>query len=168
MEETTKKECSCQPVWGVLRLLMGWVFLWAFLDKCFGFWISTQPEKAWINGGSPTFGFLKFAATGPLAPFYNSIATSNLVEWLFMLGLLFVGVTLLLGVMVRLGSFFGAVMVFLMWTAVLPPENNPMIDDHIVYMVIMIGLIKSQSGQWLGLGKQWQETSLVKKLPWLG
>lgn len=35
------------------RLVIGWVFLWAFLDKVFGFGFSTPSERAWINGGSP-------------------------------------------------------------------------------------------------------------------
>ncbi len=58
-------------IWGVLRLSMGWVFLWAFLDKllALGFATGRNPETgvvdrfgdaAWIYGGSPTDGFLKF------------------------------------------------------------------------------------------------------------
>ena len=57
--------------WGLLRIAMGWIFLWAFLDKCFGLGFATgrDPETgaidfgsadAWINGGSPTEGFLSF------------------------------------------------------------------------------------------------------------
>jgi hypothetical protein len=65
---------------GVLRLSLGWVFLWAFLDKAFalGFDTGRKPDTgvvtrfgdaAWIHGGSPTKGFLKFATDGPLASF---------------------------------------------------------------------------------------------------
>ena len=31
-------------------------------------------DAAWINGGSPTEGFLAFGADGPFKGFYNSIA----------------------------------------------------------------------------------------------
>ena len=41
----------------VLRVSMGFVFLWAFLDKAFGLHYSTPSSKAWIHGGSPTKGF---------------------------------------------------------------------------------------------------------------
>ena len=54
---------------------LGWVFLWAFLDKTFGLGFGTGldaetgvvdrfGDAAWINGGSPTLGFLNFGATG--------------------------------------------------------------------------------------------------------
>jgi len=37
----------------VLRITTGFVFLWAFLDKTFGFGYATPSAKAWIHGGSP-------------------------------------------------------------------------------------------------------------------
>ncbi|MEU0650528.1 hypothetical protein ABZ537_51060, partial [Streptomyces umbrinus] len=48
-----------------LRLLTGFVFLWAFLDKIFGFGYATPSGKGWIDGGSPTMGFLSGVAAGP-------------------------------------------------------------------------------------------------------
>src|ERR1044072_1320309 len=41
-----------------LRLLTGFAFLWAFLDKTFGLGYATPSGKGWIDGGSPTKGFL--------------------------------------------------------------------------------------------------------------
>src|SRR5689334_12004100 len=41
-----------------LRLLTGFVFLWAFLDKTFGLGYATASGKGWLDGGSPTKGFL--------------------------------------------------------------------------------------------------------------
>ena len=37
-------------------MVLGFEFLWAFLDKTFGFGYATPAERAWINGGSPTKG----------------------------------------------------------------------------------------------------------------
>lgn len=154
--------------WGVLRLLMGWIFLWAFLDKTFGLGFATTSEKAWIFGGSPTFGFLSFATKGPFAEFYQSLAGNGLVDWMFMLGLLFVGVTLVTGIFVRLGSLVGISMMILMYTAAsLPPENNPFVDEHIIYAIVMFGFIVSKPGNYLGLGKSWSENKIVKKLGFL-
>jgi hypothetical protein len=40
------------------RIALGWTFLWAFTDKLLGLGFATEPQNAWIRGGSPTFGFL--------------------------------------------------------------------------------------------------------------
>ena len=121
----------------LLRFGMAFIFLWAFVDKTFGLGFATTVEKAWINGGSPTTGFLTNATQGPLAGLFQSLAGLQIVDWLFMLGLLFVGLTLLVNKFVKWGSIAGSVMLFLMYLAVLPPENNPLIDDHIIYIVVL-------------------------------
>ena len=155
-------------VLGLLRLIIGWVFLWAFIDKVFGLGFATTADKAWLVGASPTAGFLQFAVHGPFASFYQSLAGVPLVDWLFMLGLLFVGISLMLGIFVRLGSFAGIIMLALMYTAIgLFPANNPFIDEHIIYILILIVLILTNSGQYLGFGKWWANTSLVQKYKFL-
>lgn len=42
----------------LLRLVLGFEFLWAFLDKTFGLGYTTPAAKSWLNGGSPTKGYL--------------------------------------------------------------------------------------------------------------
>jgi len=66
-----------------------------------------------------------------------------LVDWLFMLGLLGVGLSLLFNVWTRLGAFAGGLMLALMYFAAFPPKNNPIVDDHIVYILVLI-LIASE------------------------
>jgi thiosulfate dehydrogenase (quinone) large subunit len=119
-------------------------------------------EKAWINGGSPTYGFLTFGAHGPLANFYNSIASSVLVEWLFMLGLFFAGFTLTFGIMIRLGGLSGSLLMLLMYSALLPPENHPFIDEHIIYAFFMLGFVFVHTCRHLGLGRWWTSLGFVK------
>ena len=49
---------TTRVVLAALRVVLGFHFLnWAFVDKLFGFGFATVPEKAWINGGSPTTGY---------------------------------------------------------------------------------------------------------------
>lgn len=158
-----------QWYWATLRLTLGLMFLWAFLDKTFGWGFATKPAGAWLNGGSPTLGFLKFGVTGPFADFYHTIAGSPLVDWLFMLGLLGVGLALTLGVAIRFASWCGLVMVLLMYSALLPPKNHPFIDDHILEAVSFVGLIVTSAapGELLGLGKWWKQLGLVQKMRWL-
>ena len=49
----------------VFRVVLGFEFLWAFLDKLFGLGYATPSAKAWIAGGSPTKGFLSSVDVGP-------------------------------------------------------------------------------------------------------
>ena len=149
-------------IWAALRIGMGWLFLWPFLDKLFGLGFTTAPEDAWIAGGSPTFGYLKFATSGPLALIFQSLAGTPIVDWLFMLGLLFIGLALLSGIGVSIAAYSGAVMVLLMWLSNLPPEHNPFLDEHIVYVIVLIGLAIAKSGHWIGLGKWWSERAKVR------
>ncbi len=154
----------------LLRWGLGISFLWPFFDKLFGFGFSTPPENAWIAGGSPTAGFLNFGSTGPFAPLYSRIGGHPVVDFLFMASLLFLGVTLVLGILLKITAIGGSLLMFMMWTAVLPKEHNIlMIDEHIIYILVLllIGFGFTQEEQWGGLGNRWQNTSLVKKAPFL-
>ena len=154
-------------IWGVLRIAMGWIFLWSFFDKLIGLGFATTSDKSWIVGGSPTSGFLEFGTGTLFGGFFQSLAGSAIVDWLFMLGLLFVGVALILGIGVKIAGYTGSFILLLMWLALLPLENNPIIDDHIIYILVMLGLTVVESGNWLGLGKRWANTNLVKKYNFL-
>ena len=145
---------------------MGLIFLWAFIDKLFGLGFATTSEKSWLSGASPTASFLQFGVHGPFANFYHGLAGSGLVDWLFMLGLLFIGLTLTLGIVVRLGTLTGAALLFLMYTAVgIQPANHPFIDEHFIEIIVMLLLMFSESGKHLGLGNAWAKTALVEKYP---
>jgi len=154
----------------VTRMLMGFYFLWAFLDKVFGFGFATPAERAWINGGSPTTGFLSNAtAESPLAGLFTALAGVPLVDWLFMLGLLGVGLTLLTGIGVRLGAVAGVAMLFLMYLAEFPltltGATNPLIDSHIIDMGVMAIAFFAVPTQRLSLARPWRV--LVGDKTWL-
>jgi thiosulfate dehydrogenase (quinone) large subunit len=121
----------------VLRIVMALVFLWAFFDKLFGLGFATAPEKSWLSGGSPTTGFLTHGTHGPFTAIFQSLAGIAIVDWLFMLGLLFIGLTLLFNRYIKWGAVAGIVMMSLMYLATLPPENHPFIDEHIVYALVL-------------------------------
>jgi len=127
-------------IWLKLRLVMGLIFLWAFVDKLFGLGFATKSENSWLNGGSPTSGYLTNAVHGPLAEFFKSLAGIVVVDWLFMVGLLFVGITLLVNRFVIWGAIAGSAMLFLMWISAFPPANNPILDDHVVYILVLAAL----------------------------
>ena len=159
----------------VLRIAFGLTFLWAFVDKLLALGFSTGYDEtgkldrfgdaAWINGASPTEGFLKFGADGPFQGFYNSIAGAALVDWLFMLGLLGIGLALTLGIATRLACAAGALLYLMMWTVVLPPENNPVLDDHILGAITLVVLALQNAGDTWGFGKRLAGTRLVQANP---
>ncbi len=154
-------------IFGIIRLSMGWIFLWAFFDKVFGLGFATTANKSWLNGISPTLGFLKHGTYGPLSSFFQSMAGNIIVDWLFMLGLLFVGLALILGIGVKIASYVGTIMMLLIWLSALPPKNNLFLDEHIIYILILLSFIYIKPGQYLGMGKWWFETKLVQKYTFL-
>ena len=161
-----------------LRLLTGFVFLWAFLDKTFGLGYATPSGKGWIDGGSPTKGFLSSVAAGPMESTFHDWAGAGWANWLFMLGLLAVGVALTAGVALRLAAVAGTAMMALMWLAEWPPakhlsdgspsmSSNPFVDYHLVYAAVLIALAVAGAGVTWGLGKLWATLPVVRDHTWL-
>lgn len=149
----------------LLRIALGFILFWAFLDKTFGLGFSTPSDKSWLAGASPTSGFLS-GVSGPFASIYNNLAGNPLVEWLYMLGLLFIGLALILGIALRIAGYSGALFMAILWTAVLWPKNNPFLDQHIVYLLAFLVFANATKyGDVLGIGKWWKSLSFVKKYP---
>jgi thiosulfate dehydrogenase [quinone] large subunit len=160
------------------RILLGFVFLWAFLDKTFGWGYATRSAGAWINGGSPAKGFLAHVAAGPLQSTFHSWAGAAWADWLFMLGLLGIGTALLAGVALRPAAVSGTLLLALMWAAEWPParhlasgaasgSSNPFADYHLVYAVLLVALAAAGAGDTWGLGARWARLSVVRAHPWL-
>lgn len=157
---------SAKYYWGLLRLSLGFIMLWAFVDKLFGLGFATTHDKAWLAGNSPTFSFLKFGTKGPFAIWFQMIAGSPIVDWLFMMGLMLIGLALLFGIGVRLAGYGGALMMLLMYLAsATPPLNNPLIDEHIIYAIIFLAFTAVDPGLTFGFGRCWSEIPMVKKFP---
>ena len=161
----------------VARLLLGFTFLWAFFDKTFGLGYATTSSNAWIHSGSPTFGFLSHVEVGPFQGLFHSLAGNWLVNWLFMLGLLGIGLALVTGLALRVMAIAGVTMMIMMWaaewplarhtsTGALTGSTSPFVDYHLIYAVamVMIALIAGAGSTW-GLADRWADTSFVKRHP---
>jgi thiosulfate dehydrogenase [quinone] large subunit len=156
------------------RLAVGFVFLWAFLDKLFGLHYATLPAKAWINGGQPSQGFLSHAPEGTgyfLGGFYHAIA-SPVSDALFMLGLAGIGLALVLGMGVRIAGVSCALLMAFMWIAEAPwvagaDSTNPFVDYHVVYALVAVTAALTLAGDTWGLGKWWANLPVVKAHGWL-
>ncbi|HZK05330.1 MAG TPA: DoxX family protein [Actinomycetaceae bacterium] len=146
-----------------LRIVLGFTFFWAFIDKVFGLGFSTPPERSWINGGSPTAGFLGGSTApevnNPFKPMFEFfLSWGVLADIVFMVGLLAIGVALLLGAGLKIAAITGGILVFLMYLAAFPftrGGTNPIFDSHILQLVGLVILPLTLAGDTWGVGKIW-------------
>lgn len=157
----------------VTRVAIGWVFLWAFLDKLFGWGYATASKNAWIHGGSPTKGFLASVSAGPMASIYHSWAGKGWADWLFMLGLAAIGVAVIAGVALRIAAVAGTAMMAFMWMAEWPlakhgaagltGSTNPLVDYHVIFALVLIVIAAIGAGDTWGLGRWWAKLPFVRE-----
>jgi thiosulfate dehydrogenase (quinone) large subunit len=179
---------ALQRVVAALRMLLGFTFLWAFLDKAFALGFSTGRvlddagntvkiaffgDTAWIHGASPTAGAIGFALKGPFADAIQTVTGYQMtaqgphvdawIDWVYMLSMLLIGIGLITGVMTRIAAVGGIVWlaVFYAGTAIWP-EHNPFVDEHVIDAVVLLALIFANAGRYYGLGKMWQRLDAVK------
>jgi thiosulfate dehydrogenase (quinone) large subunit len=176
-KEPPTAEVKAGRIWGVLRIAMGWTFLWAFLDKAFGLGFATgrNPDTgvidffgkdAWIHGGSPTDGVLTFALRGPFKGLFGGLAGQTWIEWVYMASMLLIGGALILGLGTRLAALGGIAWMGIFYTATaIWPDNNPFLDEHVVYAIVLAGIAFVGAGRYLGLQRHWERLSLVKRFP---
>ena len=160
------------------RISLGFVFLWAFLDKTFGFHYATPTARAWIHGGSPTKGFLTSVDVGPFQGTLHSIAGNPITDWLFMLGLLGIGLALIAGIGLRIAAVAATLMMAMMWIAEYPlaqhtstgqptTSTNPITDYHFIYALGAIVTALTYAGHTWGLGRWWTKLPFVQHHRWL-
>ena len=174
---TESREARGGLVWGLLRIGMGWIFFWAFLDKLLALGFATGRDSetgvvdrfgdaAWINGGSPTEGFLSFGLHTKwfFQDFYSSLAGQGWVDWVYMISMLTIGVALMLGILVRPAAIAGIVWMLMFYTAAaIWPANNLFLDDHLIYAIVLAGLAWVAAGRYLGFGRRWERRGIVRR-----
>ena len=185
VEKETRQSRALGTTLGVARLLLGFEFLWAFVDKTFGFGFGTKSADAWIHGGTPASGVM-FSLTGPFTNFYQTITGGHAVtgftpqgapmgfvpvhawvDWVYMAAMLLIGVGLLTGVMTRIAAAGGIAWMTIFYTATFfaTPRYNPFFDVHVLAVVVLVAIIIANAGRFVGLGKIWQRYDAVKRHP---
>ena len=150
---------------GIVWILLGFVFLWSFLDKTFGLY-GTSPNESWLAGESPTAGYLG-SLEGTLAPVFHAMAGQPWVDWMFMLGMGLVGMALILGVAMRLAAVGAVALMGSLYLTSVPLEDNPLIDEHLMYGTLAVVLMLMRAGDVLGAGRLWARTPLARRVPWV-
>jgi len=162
-----------RKVLAVARVVIGFTFLWAFVDKLFGFGFATPSSRAWINGGTPAQGFIK-GIDGPFHDVFQIVA-NPVGDWLFMAGLLGIGVAMIAGAGLRIAAAAGTLLMVFMFLAEWPAatalvdgkvvsgSTNPVVDSHWHEALLLIISAVTLAGDTWGLGKWWGNLGFVKK-----
>ena len=148
----------------LLRISLGWLFFYAGVTKVF------NPE--WSAAG-----YLRGAKT--FAGFYQLLLGTNILtvvnfvnEW----GLTLLGISLILGIGVRLSSILGAFLMLLYYFARLdfphPDPNSFLVDQHIIYALVLLLFANLRAGRVWGLENWCANLSICSKFPklrnWFG
>ena len=140
------------------RLTMAWTFLYAashqLLDPTF--------TVAAFLSHTKTFHSMYAVFTTPLVSPY--------ITFLVSYGHLLIGLSLLVGLMVRVSAAFGIGLMLIYWTAhmdwpFIENKNNFIVDYHIVYMGVLVYLIGKHAGHVWGLDGWVEQLPLVARHP---
>jgi thiosulfate dehydrogenase [quinone] large subunit len=147
-----------------LRVVMGWILFQAGLEKLF--------DPTWTAAG-----YLQNAVPdgNPFATMFADMAGSAVVDQLVIWGLTLTGLGLLLGAAVRWCCFWAAIMMVFFWLSVweggiiqgIPLAHGWVVDDHVVYAVLLFGLGAFGAGRIVGVDAWLERTALVRKNRWL-
>ncbi len=141
----------------LLRISLGWLFLYSGITKV-------------LNPNWTSAGFLKSAKTFP--EFYQWLASGSVlpvVDILNQWGMALLGVSLILGVFVRLSSFLGAILMMLYYFPRLvfphPDANSFIVDQHVIYASALLLLGAFRAGRVMGLENWCSKLPVCLKYP---
>jgi thiosulfate dehydrogenase [quinone] large subunit len=154
-----------------MRVTMGWVLFQGGVTKLVTY-LDANPENNWTAAG-----YLANAIPpgNPFGGMFVAMAGNPLIDMLNMWGLTLTGLGLILGALVRWNAFWGAVMMLFYWLAALqggllaglPLEHGWVVDDHLIYAVLLFGLGAFGAGRILGLDARIEKLSIVRNNSWL-
>jgi len=146
------------------RVVLGWMFFYAGYIKL-------------VNPVWSAEGYLKGAKS--FVSFYQALLDPSIlpiVNFLNAWGLTLLGVSLMLGVVVRLSSVLGALLMFLYYGAILqfpyPNTHAFIVDEHVIYISVLLLLASMKAGRVWGLERWCTSLPICSRFPrvreWLG
>jgi thiosulfate dehydrogenase [quinone] large subunit len=141
----------------VLRILMGWTFLYAGASQ-----IWTNFDTAGFLNHVVTFhDFFSIFAQPALLPY-----TDFLVKW----GHLLIGLSLISGLLVRVSGPFGVLLMITYYFAhmkfpYIEEHVNVLVDYHLVYATVIVYLIAHRAGHIWGLDELVERMHMVDQYP---
>ena len=143
---------------------MGWLMFYAGITKVLD---PNWSAAGYLNSAKTFSGLFQWFAQPNILPTINFIN-----EW----GLTLLGVSLLLGIGVRLSSVLGAALMLLYYFPVLDfPYPNPhsyIVDERVFYIFVLLFLAAAKAGRAYGLEEWCSNLPICSKFPklreWLG
>jgi thiosulfate dehydrogenase [quinone] large subunit len=140
------------------RLAMAWTFLYAASHQVF------DPKFTVVAFLSHTKTFHDVYIT------FTTPTWAPIVTFLVEYGHLLIGLSLLVGFMVRISAAFGILLMLVYWTAhmdfpFIENKNNFLLDYHIVYAGVLSFLIAKSAGHVLGLDGWLEKQAFFQEHP---
>lgn len=127
----------------LLRVSLGWMMFYAGITKVLD---SSWSAAGYLKGAKMFAGFYQWLLQPNILPAVNFVN-----EW----GLTLLGVSLILGLGVRLSSVLGAMLMVLYYLPILDfPYPNPhsyIVDEHVIYAAVLLVLASLRAGRVWGL-----------------
>ena len=142
----------------VFRILMAWTFLYAASHQIF------DPKFSIV-------GFLSHTKTfHDLFAVFTAPSIAPILAFLVGYGHLLIGLSLLVGLMVRVSASFGIALLLMYWMAhmdfpYIENTNNFIVDYHIVYSVVLVYLIAKHAGHVWGLDAWAEKQPFIARHP---
>ncbi len=147
----------------LLRVTIGWMMFYAGISHVLNPKFSAA---GYLAGAKVLTGFYHWLASPGILPVVNFVN-----EW----GLTLLGVSLILGIGVRLSTKLGALLMALYWLplGILHPDAHSLIvDDHIIYAAALLLLSSLSAGRVWGLDNWCSNLPICSKFPklrkWFG
>ena len=140
------------------RLTMAWTFLYAASHQVF---VPSFSVVGFLNHTKTFHDVFVIFTTPTTAPI-----TTGLVEY----GHLLIGLSLLIGLMVRVSASFGVLLMAIYWFAhmdwpFIENTNNFIVDYHVVYAGVLVYLIVKKAGHVWGLDGWSENLQIVRQYP---
>lgn len=127
----------------LLRVSMGWMMFYAGITKIL--------DPAWTSKK-----YIISAKT--FSVFYAQLTSANIlptVDFLNKWGLTLIGISLILGFLVKFSSLFGALLMALYYFPILDfpyvgPVNSYIVDQHVIFFLVFIFLFLFNAGRSFG------------------
>ena len=140
------------------RMLMAWTFIYA------------ASHQAFVENFT-VVGFLSHTKTfHDLFAVFTTPALAPIVSFMVAWGHLLIGLSLLVGLMVRVSTVFGIALLLMYWMAhmdwpFIENKNNFIVDYHIVYATVLVYLFVKHAGHVWGLDAWAEKLSFVREHP---
>lgn len=140
----------------LLRITMGWMFFYAGITKVLN---SSWSASGYLQGAKSFNGFYGWLTNPGILPIVNFVN-----EW----GLTLLGISLILGIGIRLASILGAVMMLMYYLALdfpYPNTHSLIVDEHIIYASALLLLASLRAGRAWGLENWCSNLPICRKYP---